>query len=303
MPQRSRLDRLGVRMNIVLGYILIAACVFGAFVWAGGRVEIVTTAAPYELLTVIGASLGAFIVSNSPKVLRRSADAVRRVFKGDRWVPADYQDLLCLLFMLVKTIRTKGIVAVEAHIERPEDSSLFQQFPRLAADDKLVSFICDYVRMLSMNFEDPFQVSETMEQDLENYITEEQSAQHALQTLADGLPAIGIIAAVMGVIKTMGAIDQPTEVLGSMIGGALVGTFLGVLLGYCFVGPVAARLGQLIESESKMMRLVKTVFVAHLQGLPPQVAVEIGRRNVPSDVAPSFERLEEAMADLPTALV
>jgi chemotaxis protein MotA len=290
-------------MNIILGYVLIAGCVFGAFVWAGGRVEIVTTAAPYELLTVVGASLGAFIVGNSPKVLRRSANAVRRVFKGEKWTPQDYQDLLCLLFLLVKTIRTKGIVSVEAHIERPDESSLFQQFPKLAADRKLVEFICDYVRMLSMNFEDPFHVSEAMEQDLETLIAEEQSAQHALQTMADGLPAIGIIAAVMGVIKTMGAIDQPTEVLGTMIGGALVGTFLGVLLGYCFVGPVASRLGQLIEGETKLLRTVKNVFVAHLQGLPPQVAVEIGRRNVPSDVAPSFDRLEDAINALPSAIV
>jgi chemotaxis protein MotA len=290
-------------MNIILGFVLIAGCVFGAFVWAGGRVEIVTTAAPYELLTVVGASLGAFIVGNSPKVLRRSANAVRRVFKGEKWTPQDYQDLLCLLFLLVKTIRTKGIVSVEAHIERPDESSLFQQFPRLAADQKLVEFICDYVRMLSMNFEDPFHVSEAMEQDLETLIAEEQSAQHALQTMADGLPAIGIIAAVMGVIKTMGAIDQPTEVLGTMIGGALVGTFLGVLLGYCFVGPVASRLGQLIEGETKLLRTVKNVFVAHLQGLPPQVAVEIGRRNVPSDVAPSFDRLEDAINALPGGIV
>jgi chemotaxis protein MotA len=290
-------------MNIILGFVLIAGCVFGAFVWAGGRVEIVTTAAPYELLTVIGASLGAFIVGNSPKVLRRSANAVRRVFKGEKWTPQDYQDLLCLLFLMIKTIRTKGIVAVEAHIEHPDESSLFQQFPRLAADRKLVEFICDYVRMLSMNFEDPFHVSEAMEQDLETLIAEEQSAQHALQTMADGLPAIGIIAAVMGVIKTMGAIDQPTEVLGSMIGGALVGTFLGVLLGYCFVGPVASRLGQLIEGETKLLRTVKNVFVAHLQGLPPQVAVEIGRRNVPSDLAPSFDRLEDAISALPGGIV
>jgi chemotaxis protein MotA len=290
-------------MNIILGFVLIAGCVFGAFVWAGGRVEIVTTAAPYELLTVVGASLGAFIVGNSPKVLRRSATAVRRVFKGEKWTPQDYQDLLCLLFLMVKTIRTKGIVAVETHIEHPDESSLFQQFPRLAADRKLVEFICDYVRMLSMNFEDPFHVSEAMEQDLETLIAEEQSAQHALQTMADGLPAIGIIAAVMGVIKTMGAIDQPTEVLGSMIGGALVGTFLGVLLGYCFVGPVASRLGQLIEGETKLLRTVKNVFVAHLQGLPPQVAVEIGRRNVPSDLAPSFDRLEDAISALPGGIV
>jgi chemotaxis protein MotA len=290
-------------MNIIGGFLLIGICVFGAFVWAGGNVAIVTTSAPYELLTVIGASVGAFIVGNSPKVLRRVTTGIGRVFRGERWNDQDYQDLLCLLFVLVKTIRTKGIVAVEAHIERPLDSSLFQQFPRLLADRHLTAFICDYVRMLSMNFEDPFQVSEAMEQDLETRIAEEQAAQFALQTMADGLPAIGIIAAVMGVIKTMGAIDQPTEVLGAMIGGALVGTFLGVLLGYCFVGPIASRLGQLIESESKLLRLVKNVFVAHLQGLPPQVAVEIGRRNLPSDVSPGFDRLEDAINALPTGIV
>ncbi len=290
-------------MNIVVGLVLVFSCVFGAFLWSGGKMAIVLHSLPHEMLTIVGATLGAFIVANSTTVLKAAGRGIKRAATGEKWKAADYTDMLCLLFTIVKTIRTKGVVAIESHIERPAESSLFQQFPRIAADHHVTDFICDYVRMLTMNFEDPYQVGDAMDQDMESHHAEEHATQSALQTVADGLPAIGIVAAVLGVIKTMGSIDQPTEVLGAMIGGALVGTFLGVLLAYCIVGPLAARLAQVMEGDARFLRLARHVLVAHLQGLPPQVAVEIARRNVPSHVAPNFNQLEEAIAALPTGLV
>lgn len=290
-------------MFIIVGLLIVLGCVFGSFIMAGGKMDIVLHALPHEMMAIAGAALGAFIVSNSTTVLKRAGKGFGRAFKGERWKKDDYKDLLCLLFLLVKTIRSKGVVAIEPHIERPEESRIFQQFPKISADHHMVDFICDYLRMMTMNFEDPHQVEDAMDKDLEKHHQEEHEAQHALQIMADGLPAIGIVAAVLGVIKTMGSIDQPTEVLGAMIGGALVGTFLGVLLSYCVVGPIAARLSQVIEDEGKFMGLAKTVIVAHLQGLAPQVAVEIGRRNMPSVHAPSFIELEEAINELPGDLI
>jgi len=289
-------------MFIIIGLVVVFICVFGSFMLAGGKFEIIIHAAPFELMAVGGGALGAFIIANSGSVLKKAGKGVGRAFKGEKWKKQDYKDLLSLLFLLIKTVRTKGIVAIEAHIERPEESKIFQQFPRLLADHHLIEFICDYLRMMTMNFEDPHQMEDAMEKDLEKHHEEEHKAQHALQVMADGLPAIGIVAAVLGVVKTMGSIDQPTEVLGAMIGGALVGTFLGVLLAYCVVGPIAERLNQVLEAEGKFMNLAKIVIVAHLQGLAPQVAVEIGRGNTPSKMAPTFNELEEALAELPTNL-
>ena len=274
-------------MIILFGLAIVLICVFGSFMIAGGQFGIIAGALPQELLVIAGAAAGAFIIANSGNTLRGAVEGVRRVFRGERWDKADYSDLLCLLFLLTKTLRTKGVVAVETHIEFPESSRLFTAFPRIAADKALVAFICDYVRMMSMNFEDPNQMADAMEADLDRHIAEEYQAQTALQTLADSLPALGIVAAV----------------LGAMIGGALVGTFLGVLLSYTVVGPIASRLAQIIDAESKYLTLVKTVIVAHLQGQAPQVAVELGRRTSPSNHAPSFAEMEAAIDALPADLV
>ncbi|MEX6726008.1 flagellar motor stator protein MotA [Parapedomonas caeni] len=289
-------------MFIIIGLAIVMGCVFGTFVLFGGKFDIIAHALPHEMMSIGGAAIGAFVIANSVPVLKRAGKGIGRAFKGEKWKKDDYRDLLCMLFVLIKTMRTKGVVAIEGHIERPEESKIFQNFPNVAADHHVVDFICDYLRMMTMNFEDPHQVDDAMEKDLENHHQEEHAAQHALQNMADGLPAIGIVAAVLGVIKTMGSIDQPTEVLGAMIGGALTGTFLGVLLSYCVVGPIAARLAQVLEDEGKFMGLVKTVLIAHLQGLAPQVAVEIGRRNTPSIHAPTFVELEEAINNLPNDL-
>ena len=285
-----------------VGFIIIMICVFGSYVMAGGKMEVILHALPHELMAIGGASIGAFIVGNSMGTVKLAGKGLGRAFKGARWKGDDYRDLLTLLFQLLTLFRKDGATALEPHLDDPHESSLFSQYPRVLADHHLVEFICDYLRMMTVNFEDPNQMSEAMEGDIDRHHHEEQEPQHALQTMADGLPAIGIVAAVLGVIKTMGSIDQPVEILGGMIGGALVGTFMGVLLSYCIVGPLASKLNQTIEADSKPYILAKTAIVGYAQSLPVQVAVEIARRMAPSALAPTFQQLETALDEAKNGL-
>lgn len=278
-----------------VGFIIILVCVFGSFIMAGGKMEIITHALPHEMMAIGGAAVGAFLVGNSMTVVKKAGKGITRAFKGSRWKDSDYRDLLTLMFALLSIFRKGGATAIERHLDEPQESAVFQRYPRILADQHLVEFICDYLRMMTVNFEDPHHMAEAMENDIERHHHEELGPQHALQTMADGLPALGIVAAVLGVIKTMGSIDQPTEILGAMIGGALVGTFLGVLLSYCIVGPLATKLLEIIEADSKPFVIAKTAIIAHAQGLPTQVAIEIARRMTPSAYAPSFQQLETAL--------
>ena len=280
-----------------IGLLIILGCVFGSFIISGGKMDIVLHALPHEMMAIGGAAIGAFIVSNSMPTVKLAGKGLIRSFKGGRWKDSDYKDLLTLLYGLLSTFKKGGATAIEPHLDNPKESAIFSKFPRLIADHHLSDFICDYLRMMTVSFEDPHQIAEAMENDIEKHHHEELAPQHALQQMADGLPAIGIVAAVLGVIKTMGSIDQPTEVLGAMIGGALVGTFMGVLLAYCLVGPLAAKLQETIEGDSKPFGIVKTAIVAHAQGLPTQVAIEIARRMTPSAKAPTFHQLETALEE------
>lgn len=278
-----------------VGFLIILGCVFGSFIMAGGKMDIVLHALPHEMMAIGGASIGAFIVANSMATVKSAGKGLARAFKGARWKDSDYRDLLTLMFGLLSTFKKGGATAIEPHLDKPEESPIFSRYPRLLKDHHLTEFIADYLRMMTVNFEDPHQIAEAMDNDMEKHHHEELMPQHALQAMADGLPAIGIVAAVLGVIKTMGSIDQPTEVLGAMIGGALVGTFLGVLLAYCLVGPLAAKLLEIVDADAKPFQIVKTAIVAHAQGQPTQVAIEIARRMTPSSYAPTFQQLETAL--------
>ena len=280
-----------------VGLLIILVCVFGSFMWSGGKMDIVLHALPHEMMAIAGAAIGAFVVSNSMATIKLAGKGLMRSFKGSRWTDADYRDLLTLLYALLSTFKKKGATGIEPHLDVPAESAIFSRYPRLLADHHLIDFICDYLRMMTMNFEDPHQIAEAMENDIEKHHHEELAPQHALQQMADGLPAIGIVAAVLGVIKTMGSIDQPTEVLGAMIGGALVGTFLGVLLAYCLVGPLAAKLLGTVEADGKAYAVAKAAIVAHAQGIPTQVAIEIARRAAPSAKSPTFQQLETVIEE------
>lgn len=289
-------------MLIGIGFVIILGCVFGSFILSGGKLEIIFEALPHELMAIGGAAVGAFIVSNSMGTVKKAVGGILRAVKGSRWKGSDYQDLLTLLFGLLSTFKKMGATGIEPHLDKPEESDLFKPYPRLLADHHLIEFLCDYLRMMTVNFEDPHQLEAAMDADIEKHHHEELAPQHALQTMADGLPAIGIVAAVLGVIKTMGSIDQPTEVLGAMIGGALVGTFLGVLLSYCVVGPLAAKLLETVDADGQPFLIVKTAIVAYAQDIPVQVAIEIARRMTPSACAPTFQQLETALDEAKNGL-
>jgi chemotaxis protein MotA len=238
------------------------------------------------------------LIGGSMAELKKIASEMGKVVSGPKWKHSDYTDLLCLLFLVTKTMKMKGMIALEQHIEKPEESSIFKRYPRITKDHFALDFICDTLRMMTMSLEDPHQVETAMEKQLEKHHHEALGPSTALQTMADGLPALGIVAAVLGVIKTMGAISEPPPVLGGMIGSALVGTFLGVFLAYGVVGPLATRLKFIAEEEALFYHVIRDVLVAHLHGNAAQISVELGRGSVPSEAQPSFQELEEALNNI-----
>jgi chemotaxis protein MotA len=266
---------------------------------SGGSLGVVFEALPHEILTIFGAALAALLIGGSLGSLKKIAGELGKVVSGPKWKPADYSDLLCLLFLLTKTIKSKGMIALEAHVEKPAESSIFKRYPRITKDHFALDFICDTLRMMTMSLEDPHQVEAAMDKQLEKHHNEALGPSSALQGMADALPALGIVAAVLGVIKTMGAISEPPEVLGKMIGSALVGTFLGVFLAYGIVGPIATRLKAIVDDEGQFYAVIRDILVAHLHGNAAQVSVEIGRGSVPSEVQPSFAQLEETLNAIP----
>lgn len=283
-------------MLTIFGFVFTLCMVFGGFMLAGGKFGIIIKALPFEMMIIGGAAVGAYSVSNKSTVIKKTLKDISKIFGTGKWKKQDYKDVLCLLFALLKLIRSKGMIALEQHVENPGQSSIFNAYPRIAKDHFAMDFICDTLRMMTMNFEDPHQVEDVMEKQLEKHHHEAAAPAHALQTMADGIPALGIVAAVLGVIKTMASINEPVEVLGRMIGSALVGTFLGVFLGYTLVGPIASKLGQIYDQEHQFYMIIRDVLVSHLHGNAPQVSVEIGRGNIPSHYQPNFADMEALLS-------
>lgn len=282
-------------MLLMIGFVVVLACVFGSFVASGGMIGPLLMSMPFELLTILGAAIGTFLMANSVAEVKHLPSALKAATKGPRFARQDYIDLLGLLFQIVRLAHSKGVMALENHIEEPATSSIFGTFPKIRDDAQTCSFICDYMRLVSMNADDPFQLDEVMSRELKKNLQEEMHLPHALQTLSDALPALGIVAAVLGVIKTMASISKPPIVLGEMIAGALVGTFLGVLLAYGIVAPLAARLSSVIGQDAAYHNLIRSIVVAHLQGNAPQISVEIGRKEIPTAFMPSFQEVETAL--------
>lgn len=279
----------------IIGIVIVFVAVFVVYTIAGGKMEVIIHAAPHELGTIFGAAVGAFLIANKSDVIKGTLKDLKKVFSGPKWKGQDYKDLLTLLFTLLKLVRTKGMVALEQHIENPEQSSIFQNYPKILHDHFAVEFLCDTLRMMTMSFDDPHQVENVMDQVLEKHHHELHVRSHAMQTMADGMPALGIVAAVLGVIKTMSSITEPVEVLGAMIGGALVGTFLGVFLAYGFIGPFASKMGQTYDADHVFYNIIKLVLISHLNGNAPQISVEIGRANIPTIYEPSFAEMEQQL--------
>ena len=278
----------------IIGIIVVFATVFGGYLLAGGKMEIILKSLPFEMLMILGAAVGAFTISNDNSTIKATIRDMGKVFKGPKWKADDYRDLLCLLFELIRVARTNA-VALETHIEDPETSPIFGKYPKILGDKEAIALICDTLRSASMNYDDPHQVEEILEKRIETTLHHKLHSAHALQTVADGLPALGIVAAVLGVIKTMASIDQPPEVLGKLIGGALVGTFLGVFLAYGFVGPFSNKVRAVVEEDSHFHLLIREVLVANLYAHAPNICVEVGRQNMPTHYRPSFSQMADAL--------
>jgi chemotaxis protein MotA len=281
----------------LVGIAVILVMVFGGYMLAGGKLGIILKALPFEMIMIGGAAVGAFLISNDIGAVKHTLKDIGKVFRGPKWQPADYRDLLCLLFELIRLARANP-VALEEHVEAPGTSTVFGRYPRIQRDHEAVDLICDTLRAAAMNYDDPHQVEEVLDKRMEATLHHAMHSSHALQTVADGLPALGIVAAVLGVIKTMGSIDQPPEVLGKMIGGALVGTFLGVFLAYGLMGPFAARVKSVVEVDIHFYQLIREVLIANLHRHPPNICIEVGRQNTPHHVRPGFSDLERALRDL-----
>jgi chemotaxis protein MotA len=281
------------------GIVVLFGAVFGGYLMSGGSLGVVLEALPHEMLTIFGAAIAALLIGGSLYQVKKIGGELGKIVSGPRWKHTDFTDLLCLLYLLTKTMKSKGLIALEAHIEKPEESSIFKRYPRITKDHFALAFICDTLRMMTMSLEDPHQVEAAMEKQLEKHHHEALGPATALQNMADALPALGIVAAVLGVIKTMGAISEPPEVLGRMIGSALVGTFMGVFLAYGIVGPVATRLKAIVDEDALFYHVIRDILVAHLHGNAAQVSVEIGRGSVPSEAQPTFQELEAALGAIP----
>lgn len=277
-----------------IGIAIVFVMVFGGYVAAGGKFSIIMGSIVYEMMIIGGAAVGAFVIANNVSGIKQTLGDVGKVFKGPHWRSQDYVDLLVLLFSLIRISRQNPL-ELENHIENPQDSALFTRYPRILADHEAVDLVCDTMRAASMNYDDPHQVEEVLNKRIDANRHHAEHSGHALQTMADGLPALGIVAAVLGVIKTMGSIDQPPEVLGKLIGGALVGTFLGVFLAYGIVGPFANKVTSVVHEDQNFYSLIREVMVANLHRHPPNICVEVGRQNTPHHLRPSFNELDEAL--------
>jgi chemotaxis protein MotA len=251
-------------MLTIGGLVLLFACVLGSYLSSGGSMEPLIEAVPFEMWTIGGAAIATMLMANSMHDVKHTLGAFGKMLKGAAFHKPDYIELLSLLYFLVRLASTKGAMALEAHIEKPTESQAFQKFPKILANHHASTIICDYLRMVGMNADDPNQIEDVMARELKKVLLEELHPSHIMQSMADALPALGIVAAVLGVIKTMSHIDQPPAVLGAMIGGALTGTFLGILLAYETAGPFSARMKGIVEEEAKYLEVIRAVLVTHL---------------------------------------
>ncbi len=286
-------------MRLIIGSIVVIASVLGGYAAMGGKLYVLWQ--PFEAVIILGAAMGAFVIGNTGAVLKQSAGVFGILFRGPRYNKAAYVELLALQFSIFKLVQSKGVLALEPHIENPGSSSLFSRFPTFAGNHHAVEFMCDYLRMISLGTNNPHEMEALMDEELETHHQENERLVNAVQALADGTPALGIVAAVLGVIKTMGSITEPPEVLGHLIGGALVGTFLGVFVAYGFFGPMAQALRNIQAAEDKYFLSMKVGLLAHISGYQPAVAIEFARKMLMSEDRPTLAEIDEATAGLPAA--
>jgi len=278
-------------MLVIIGYVVVIFSVFGGYALAGGH--LLALFQPVELLMIAGAGFGAFLVGNSSKSIKATMKALPSVFKGAKYTKDHYMELMALLYELLGKIRKEGLMAIENDIENAEESPLFAKYPKIMADHHIIEFMADYLRIMLSGNLNAMEIENLMDVEIETHHHEEMVPSHVLAKLGEALPAFGIVAAVMGVVHTMGSVGIPPAQLGVLIGAALVGTFLGILLAYGFISPLASLLEQKAEESSKMLQTVKVTMLANLNGYAPAMAVEFGRKVLNSTERPSFIELEE----------
>ena len=286
-------------MKYIIGVIVLFGCVLGGYVMHHGKMSVLWQ--PTEFIIIIGAAIGSFIIGSPASVMKDCAKSLKYLFKGMPYSKKDYIELLVLLNAVFKTMRTKGMLEIEQHIENPHESALFQAAPKFLASHEAEHFLCDYLRVMTMGMEDQYQLDDMMEGDLEIHRVHGDHISHSIVNLADAFPALGIVAAVLGVIVTMGSITEPPEVLGMLIGGALVGTFLGVLLSYGLLAPMGRYVGEYYVAKIKYIAVIKVALMAHIKGNAPVLSVEFARNSIDEHQRPTFKEVEEALAATPAS--
>jgi len=279
-------------MFVIVGWLVILVCVFGVYIFHGGNIMVILHALPFELITIGGATVGAFLANNQMKVVKATVKGLGLCFKGSKYTKARYMELMALMFDILQKARKEGLMAIEKDVEEPHESELFKKYPSVGHDHHVVEFITDYLRMMVSGNLNAHEIESLMDSEIETHHHEEHAAVAALQRVAGGLPAFGIVAAVLGVVNTMGSVGQPPAVLGGMIGSALVGTFLGILLAYAFAEPLAGVLEQKVEESGKELQCIRTTLLASMQGYNPSTAIEFGRKVLYSTERPTFVELE-----------
>jgi chemotaxis protein MotA len=279
-------------MFVIIGWLVVLGCVFGVFIAHGGNIAVILHALPWEMITIGGATLGAFLANNQMKVVKATMKGLGSCFKGSKYTKARYMELMALLFDILQKARKEGLMAIEKDVESPHESDIFKKYPAVGSDHHVVEFTTDYLRMMVSGNLNAHEIESLMDSEIDTHHHEEHAAVAAIQRIAGGLPAFGIVAAVLGVVNTMGSVGQPPAVLGGMIGSALVGTFLGILLAYAFAEPLAGLLEQKVEESGKELQCIKTTLLASMQGYNPATAIEFGRKVLYSTERPSFSELE-----------
>ena len=280
-------------MLFVVGLVIVIASVVGGYIGAGGHLHVLFQ--PFEFVIIFGAAIGAFIISNPLPVVISTVKSFTVLLKGSKLNKESYIELLSMMYATFKLSKTKGDLALEGHIDRPEESPLFQAYPGFAKNHEACEFLCDNLRLLTMGTCNAHELEAVMDTELEAHHAHQHAIANALQTVADAMPALGIVAAVLGVIHTMGSITEPPEVLGKLIGGALVGTFAGVLMAYGMVAPMAKSIENTFNAEGHYLDCIKTALIAYVQGYAPQIAVEFARKTLTGKNRPSFGELDEAL--------
>ena len=279
-------------MFVIIGWLVILVCVFGVYIFHGGNIMVILHALPFELITIGGATIGAFLANNQTKVVKATMKGLGECFKGSKYTKARYMELMALMFDILQKARKEGLMAIEKDVEEPHESELFKKYPTVGQDHHVVEFITDYLRMMVSGNLNAHEIESLMDNEIDTHHHEAHAAVAAIQRVAGGLPAFGIVAAVLGVVNTMGSVGQPPAVLGGMIGSALVGTFLGILLAYAFAEPLAGVLEQKVDESSKELQCIKTTLLASMQGYNPATAIEFGRKVLFSTERPTFVELE-----------